>query len=113
MDYNLPGSSVRGIFQARILEWGAISFSRGSSWLRDQTRVSGIVGRRFTIWATRDCAEPPGKSRSYLFVDTKKVSLDFSGGAMDKNSLANAGDTGSTSGLGRFHMSSSNCVCAP
>ena len=31
MDYSLPGSSIHGIFQARILEWGAISFSRGSS----------------------------------------------------------------------------------
>ena len=35
MDCNLPGSSVRGIFQARVLEWGAISFSRGSSQPRD------------------------------------------------------------------------------
>ena len=34
--YSSPGSSVRGIFQARTLEWVAISFSRGSSWLRDQ-----------------------------------------------------------------------------
>ena len=53
MDYNLPGSSVHGIFQARILEWVAISFSRGSSLPRDWTQVSRIVGRRFTIWATR------------------------------------------------------------
>ena len=37
----LPGSSVHGIFQARILEWIAISFSRGFSQLRDQTHVSG------------------------------------------------------------------------
>ena len=35
IDYSLPGSSVHGIFLARILEWVAISFSRGSSWLRD------------------------------------------------------------------------------
>ena len=51
MDCSLPGSSIHGIFQARILEWGAISFSRGSSWLRDWTLVSRMVGRRFTIWA--------------------------------------------------------------
>ena len=38
MDRGLPGSSVHGILQARILEWVAISFSRGSSQLRDQTR---------------------------------------------------------------------------
>ena len=49
MDCNLPGSSIHGIFQARVLEWVAISFSRGSSRPRDQTRVSHIVGRSFTI----------------------------------------------------------------
>ena len=43
-----PGSSVHGILQARILEWVAIPFSRGSSWSRDQTQVSCIVGRFFT-----------------------------------------------------------------
>ena len=53
MDCSLPGSSVHGIFQARILEWVAISFSRRSSQPRDWTRVSHIVGRCFTIWATR------------------------------------------------------------
>ena len=54
MDCNLPGSSICGILQARILEWVAISFSRRSSQPRDQTQVSCITGRRFTIWATRD-----------------------------------------------------------
>ena len=44
MDCSPPGSSVRGIFQARILEWVAIPFSRGSSWPRDQTRIS-CIGR--------------------------------------------------------------------
>ena len=39
IDYSLPGSSVRGIFQTRILEWVAISFSRGSSWGKDWTHV--------------------------------------------------------------------------
>ena len=53
MDWSLPGSSVHGIFQARILEWVAISFSRRSSQPRDWTQVSHIVGRRFTVWATR------------------------------------------------------------
>ena len=42
MDYSLPGSSVHGILKARILEWGAISFSRESSLSRDQTQVSCI-----------------------------------------------------------------------
>ena len=49
MDCSLPGSSVHGIFQARVLEWGAISFSGGSSRPRDQTWVFHIVGRRFTV----------------------------------------------------------------
>ena len=54
MDCGLPGSSVHGIFQARILEWVAISFSRGSSTPRNQTWVSCMVGRHFTVWATRE-----------------------------------------------------------
>ena len=58
MDCRLPGSSVRGILQASVLEWVAISFSRGSSWPRDRTRVSHIVGRHFTIWATREATKP-------------------------------------------------------
>ena len=53
MDSSLPGSSIHGIFQARVLEWTAISFSRGSSQPRDQTCVSCIADRCFTIWATR------------------------------------------------------------
>ena len=55
MDHSLPGSSVHGIFQARILEWVAISFSRGSSWLRDWTHVFCIscIGRWILYhWAT-------------------------------------------------------------
>ena len=50
IDYSLPGSSAHGILQARTLEWVAISFSRGSSQLRNQTQVSHIPGRFFTIW---------------------------------------------------------------
>ena len=53
-DCSLPGSSVHGILQARIPERLAIPFSRGSSWLRDWTRVSCIAGRFFTVWATRE-----------------------------------------------------------
>ena len=49
MDCTILHSSVHGIFQARVLEWGAISFSRGSSWPRDRTQFSCTVGRRFTI----------------------------------------------------------------
>ena len=53
MDCSLPGSSVHGIFQAIVLEWIAISFSRGSSRPRDWTQVSRIVDRCFTVWATK------------------------------------------------------------
>ena len=51
----LPGFSVAGILQARILEWIAIPFSRGSSWPKDRTRVSCTAGRFFIPY------EPPGK----------------------------------------------------
>ena len=54
MDCSPPGSFVHGIFQARILEWFAISFSRGSSQPRDRTQVSRIAGRLFTICATKE-----------------------------------------------------------
>ena len=54
MDCSPPGSSLHGIFQARILEWVAISFSRRSSQPRGWTQVSCIVGRHFTIWAIRE-----------------------------------------------------------
>ena len=54
MDSSLPGSSVHGIFQARVLEWVTMSFSRGSSWPRDWTQVSCTAGRHFTLWATRE-----------------------------------------------------------
>ena len=53
MDCSLP-DSVHGIFQTRILEWVAISFSRGSCWPRDRTLVSRTAGRLFTIWAIRE-----------------------------------------------------------
>ena len=51
MDCSPPGFSIHGIFQAWVLEWVAISFSRGSSQPRNWTWVSSIAGRRFTIWA--------------------------------------------------------------
>ena len=54
MDCSPPGSSVHEIFQARILEWVAISFSKGSSQPRDRTLVSCTAGGSFTNWATRE-----------------------------------------------------------
>ena len=69
MDCSLSGSSIHGIFQARILEWITVSSSRRSSRPRDWTQVSHIVGRHFTIWATREvqgaCLNPRPSSRWY------------------------------------------------
>ena len=62
VDCSLPGSSVHGIFQARVLEWVVISFSRGSSRSRDQARVSRIGGRCYIT------SEPPGKFKSFPHV---------------------------------------------
>ena len=66
MDYSPPGSSVHGILQARILEWVAIPFSRGSSPPRDRTQClmfSTLAGRFFTTGATW---EAPKVKRSQL-----------------------------------------------
>ena len=52
MDCSLPGFSIHGIFQARVLEWFVISFSRGFSRAGGWTQVSCNAGRHFTIWAT-------------------------------------------------------------
>ena len=54
MNCKLSCFSIHGIFQARVLEWVAISFSRGSSQPRYRTQVSHIVGRHFTIGATTE-----------------------------------------------------------
>ena len=62
VDCSPPGSSVHGILQGRTLEWVDITFSRGSSRPRDQTRVSCVAGRFFTVWAT----EKSYKCGSYL-----------------------------------------------
>ena len=51
---NPIGYTVHGILQARILEWVATPFTRGSSQPRDQTQVSRIAGGFFTSWATRE-----------------------------------------------------------
>ena len=50
MDCSPPGSSVHGISQAKIIEWEAIPFSKGSSWPKDQTWVFCIAGRFITVW---------------------------------------------------------------
>ena len=77
MDCSFPDSSVYRIFQARVLEWVGISFSRGSSQPRDRTRVSLIAGRCFTVWATRE-AESEEELKSLLMKmkeESEKVRL--------------------------------------
>ena len=80
LDYSLPGSPVHGIFQARILAWVAIAFSRGSSQPRDQacvSRISWITGRFLTT-------EPPGKPNSTIFQFFKKTREDLPGSSLVK-----------------------------
>ena len=59
--------TVHGILQARILEWVAIPFSRGSSQPRDWTQVSCIAGGFFTRWAIREAHGPFFQRNVYLF----------------------------------------------
>ena len=72
MDCSPPGSSVGGILQARILEWVVIPFSGGSSRPGDGTWVCCIVGRFFTVWATRGAPFCP---RSLINMDTNILKL--------------------------------------
>jgi len=73
MGYSLSGSSVHEIFQARVLEWVAISFSRGSSQPRDLNRVSCIAGRGFYHL---DFPGPSGKSKRENYHVKVKVTSD-------------------------------------
>ena len=73
MDCSLPDSSICGIFQARVLEWAAISFSRGSSRPRDRTQVPQIVGQCFTIWATREVPGVPEEKENSVRLKKKKI----------------------------------------
>ena len=63
---NPTDSTVHGILQARILEWVAFPFSRGSSQPRDWTQVSRIAGGFLTNWATKDAQNTPVGSLSLL-----------------------------------------------
>ena len=80
--YNPMDYTVHGIFQARILEWVAFPFSRGSFQPRDQTQVSCIAGRLFSSLST-------------------SLYMGFPGGSVVKDSAYNAGDLGSIPGLGK------------
>ena len=76
MDCSPPGSSVHGIFQMRILEWVAISLSRGSSWPRGWTRISCVswIGR----WILYHCATWEAQWNIKLWKDMEEPSVQFS-----------------------------------
>ena len=73
MDY-----TVHGILQARILEWAAFSFSRGSSQPRNLTQVSHIIGRFFTSWATREEQQQKKKKMKCSVFDLNQASISQS-----------------------------------
>ena len=70
MDY-----TVHGVLQARILEWIAFPFSRGSSQPRDQTQVTRIAGGFFTSWATRDAQDSSWRQMSKRLLFLSQLSL--------------------------------------
>ena len=105
MDCILPASSVHGILQARMLEWVAISFSRGSFQPRDQTQVSCITGRFFTTWATRE-ATVYYRERIQIKISQGKKYLGWiSGGFHTHNFVRQSSPCGS-----RMHDSQHQCV---
>ena len=73
-DCSLPGSSVLGIFQAKTLEWVAISFSGGSSQPRDWTCISCLVRQVLYHWVTREALCPPWASQMALTVTNSPAS---------------------------------------
>ena len=76
MDCSLPGSSVHGILQTRILDWVASTFSKGFSRPRDWTWASCFAGRFFAIWATRKQEAPPdsaNKTHSSAYPPTQAL----------------------------------------
>ena len=75
IDCSSPSSSVHEIFQAMILEWVSISFSRGSFQPRDRTQVSCTAGRFFTDWATREAEY----IMQNTWLDEKQVGIKIAG----------------------------------
>ena len=126
LDSSLPGSSLHGILQATGYEWVTFPFSRGSSHPRDLTQVSYMIGKSFTICATREpciCGYtgqfpmkdkkclcdmnpllPPSLKHSSEISMSKKGPDSFPRGSVVKNLPANAGDTDSIPGPGKSHM---------
>ena len=99
MDFSLPGSSVHGIFQTRILEWVVMPSSRVSSLPRDRARVSYV----YLHWQVDSLPlVPPGKYLDILVLRCEYVLLQsFCGSSDSKESACNAGELGSIPGSGR------------
>ena len=95
MDCSPPGSSVHGILSARILEWVAIPFSRGSSQARDQTQVSCNASRFFTIWATREASMIPYASELSHFSWVRPLATPWTLVAKSCLTLCNSSAPGS------------------
>ena len=99
MDFSLPGSSVHGIFQTRILEWVVMPSSRVSSLPRDRARVSYVYLHRQVDSLP---LVPPGKYLDILVLRCEYVLLQsFCGSSDSKESACNAGELGSIPGSGR------------
>ena len=124
-DCSSPGSSVYEIFQARILEGLAISFSMGSSQPRDQIQVSCIAGRLFTSRATRVIVQMskyyPASLRFHIWIfyfiqihlgstlsHIFQNDLQILGGSVGKDLPTIAGDAGQIPGQGRFPEGNGN-----
>ena len=110
VDSSSPGCSVSGILQARILEWVAIPFSRGSSQSRDQTRVSCIAGRFLTAWTTREanwslyCMPSTWHVSSYFFLTSTWLGQYYSTHLIDEETEAQKRYV--TCGVARIRQSS-------
>ena len=88
MDCSPPGSSVHKVSQARIQEWVAISFSRGSSQTRNWTQVSCIAGGFFTNWAMREGMVAYSRSKTWFGFDHSLTSLVGEGNGTHSSTLA-------------------------
>ena len=83
-----PGSSVHWIIQATTLEWVAISFSRGSSWLKNQTGASPTAGRFFMNWVMREALL---KARGICTVVCGKAAVSLQSQDRTRNRKARSG----------------------
>ena len=109
MDY-----TVRGILQARILEWVAFPFSRGSSQPRDQTQVSRIAGRFFTSWATGKSKNTGVGSVSLLqwIIPTQELDWGFLHCRRILYQLSDLG-SGAISNYGKYYTILNLIACSP